>query len=279
MGLAAIARAGGMDRARRPRAAARPAPAQVRAYFAEVGRRRGEIPGARRTARASARSPSTAGTPTSTKARSTAGWRRCSARSTAPSRRSRPTWATAWRETVGRGRHRVRPHRAHQRHRGHRPRHRARSRCSPAARSRAAASSPTGRASRTPTCTRTATSSRPPTCAPCSRACCKDHLRVDERALAAQRVPRQRRGEADGGAAGVTRVRMQCRRCASAVGRCAMAQGWTCGQPSGRAPAAHITCVATRHGARSGTEAGLTSADTLPVRLHLGLDLGEAPSR
>ena len=39
----------------------------------------------------------------------------------------------------GRGGHRVRPHRAHQRHRRHRSRHRARSRCSPAARSRAAA--------------------------------------------------------------------------------------------------------------------------------------------
>ena len=55
IGLAAIARAGGMDGAaagRRRRAAS----AQVRAYFAEVGRRGGEVPGARRTARASARS-------------------------------------------------------------------------------------------------------------------------------------------------------------------------------------------------------------------------------
>ena len=51
-------------------------------------------------ARASARSPSTAGTRTSTRVRSAAGWQRCSARSTAPSPRSRPTWATAWRETV-----------------------------------------------------------------------------------------------------------------------------------------------------------------------------------
>ena len=35
----------------------------------------------------------------------------------------------------------------------------------------------------------------------------QDHLRVDEAALAAQGVPRQRRGEADGGAAGVSRSR------------------------------------------------------------------------
>ena len=61
--------------------------------FRRGRRHRGEIPGARRTARASARSPSTAGTPTSTRAPPAAGSRRCSARSTARSRRSRPRWA------------------------------------------------------------------------------------------------------------------------------------------------------------------------------------------
>ena len=38
--------------------------------------------------------------------------------------------------------------------------------------------------------TRSATSSRPPICAPCSRACCKDHLRVEQRVLAEQACSR-----------------------------------------------------------------------------------------
>ena len=75
-------------------------PAQVRALFRRCGRHGGEIPRARRTGRASARSPSTAGTRISTKARTSAGSRRCSARSTARSRRSRQNMGEAWRETV-----------------------------------------------------------------------------------------------------------------------------------------------------------------------------------
>ena len=88
-------RAGGIGRShgRRRRACRRPAsracapisrkpPAPRRAFW----------PG--RTARASARSASSAGTPTSTRARPRGSSPTCSARSTARWRRSRPTWAT-----------------------------------------------------------------------------------------------------------------------------------------------------------------------------------------
>ena len=101
IGLAAIARARrhGRDAPReggqRPAGmAARCAPISPR----PPARRRNSWRG--RTARASARSPSTAGTRTSTKARSTGGSPTCSARSTAPSRRSRKNMGEAWRETV-----------------------------------------------------------------------------------------------------------------------------------------------------------------------------------
>ena len=56
-------------------AAARPGAAQVRAVFRRSRGRRGEVPGACRMGRASARSPSTAGTPTPTRAPATAGSR------------------------------------------------------------------------------------------------------------------------------------------------------------------------------------------------------------
>ena len=88
------------------------------------------------------------------------------------SRRSRPAWATGVERDRRRGRHRVRPHRAHQRHRRHRSRHRH----GRAARRRRAQGRPRDRRlagrRRARTSTRAATSSRPPTCAPCSRACC-----------------------------------------------------------------------------------------------------------
>ena len=80
------------------------------------GRRRGRSAGARlfrRGRRRGGEIPRAAGWPARRRARlqrlghahqrgrrSAAGWRHCSARSTAPSPRSRPTWATAWRETV-----------------------------------------------------------------------------------------------------------------------------------------------------------------------------------
>ena len=94
LGLAAMARAGGME--------TQPATngpvmqvggiAQVRAYFAEVAGAAAKFL-ASAEARASARWRSTAGTRTSTRARSAAGSPICSARSTARSPRSRPTWA------------------------------------------------------------------------------------------------------------------------------------------------------------------------------------------
>ena len=100
MGLAAIAarrRHGPAGRGECAAARRRQCGARL---FRAVGRHRRANSWRAPTVRASARSPSTAGTRMPMKARSTAGWRRCSARSTAPSPRSRPTWATAWRETV-----------------------------------------------------------------------------------------------------------------------------------------------------------------------------------
>ena len=191
MGLAAIARAGGMDAMPRPsdRRAGRRRRAGAR-LFRRGGRHGGEIPrAAGRPAHRRARA-STAGTPTPTKARVDGRLADAARRARRRHRGDRDrTWATAWRETV------------------------------------VAVVTEFGRTARingtdgTDHGTATvallaggalkggrviadwpglkdadllreaATSSRPPICAPCSRACCKDHLRVDERALAAKVFP------------------------------------------------------------------------------------------
>ncbi len=65
--------------------------AVVRAYFEQSAGTAANSWRAR-MARASARSPSTAGIPTPMTAPLTGGWRRCSARSTVPSPRSKPIW-------------------------------------------------------------------------------------------------------------------------------------------------------------------------------------------
>ena len=91
--LAAIEHSG--DKAQKPGS---PRPAQVRGYFAEAAGTAAKFL-AQPTARASVHSRSTAGTPTTTKASRKGDCRNCSARSTARSPRSRPTW----------GRHGARP--------------------------------------------------------------------------------------------------------------------------------------------------------------------------
>ena len=99
-GLMRAARAGGMDTG----AAAGPAtPRGIAArarLFRGGGRHRGEAIWRGRTARASARWALSAGTRTSTRAPRAASSASCSARSTARLPPSRPTWASAWRETV-----------------------------------------------------------------------------------------------------------------------------------------------------------------------------------
>ena len=75
----------------------------------------------------------------------------------------------------------------------------ARSRCWSAARSRAAASSPTGRASRRPICYEKRDLKPTTDLRAVLKGVLKDHLRVDERALARSGVPRQRSRQADGG--------------------------------------------------------------------------------
>ena len=92
-----------------------------------------------RTDRASARSPSTAGTRTPTKARSSGRLATLLGALDGAIAAIETEMGDGVERDRGRGDHRVRPHRAHQRHRRHRPRHRRRSRCSRAARSRAAA--------------------------------------------------------------------------------------------------------------------------------------------
>ncbi len=187
MGLAAIARAGGMEPGA-PNAQPRGAAAAGARLFRRIGRRRGEASWRGPTGRASARSPSTAGTPTPTKARSTAGWPRCSARSTAPSRRSRPTWArlgarpssasspssAAPRASTAPTAPTMAP---------------PRSRSWPAARSRAAAWSPIGRA-----CSEAdlheGRDLKPTTdLRAVLKGLLQDHLRVDEQALATRVFP------------------------------------------------------------------------------------------
>ena len=88
----------GRQGGRRPTSAARD---RARARLLRRGRRRrlpAISPG--RMALASARWASSAGTRTSTKAPRRGSWPGCSGRSTARWRRSRPTWASSWRETV-----------------------------------------------------------------------------------------------------------------------------------------------------------------------------------
>ena len=101
--------------------------------FRRGRRHRGEIFGARPTARASARSRSTAGTPTSTRALASGRLATLLGALDGAFAAVETAMGEAWRETVVGGRHRVRPHRAHQRHQRHRPRHRhggaARRRC------------------------------------------------------------------------------------------------------------------------------------------------------
>ena len=164
IGLAAIARAGGMEQraratsVRRSRSAAssRCAPTSPR----PPARQQNSWPA--RTGRASARSPSTAGTPMSTKARSSGRLASAARRTRRRARSDRDQHGRGLERDRGRDRHRVRPHRARQRHRRHRPRHRH----GGAPRRRRAQGrpgrSPIGRASRRPISTRSATS-RPTT--------------------------------------------------------------------------------------------------------------------
>ena len=95
MRLAALGRAGDMDAAR-PAAAQLPPPGIARAArLLRGGRRHGRaLSGPRRTARASAPWASSAGIRTSTRAPRRASSPACSARSTARWRQSRPTWAS-----------------------------------------------------------------------------------------------------------------------------------------------------------------------------------------
>ena len=153
------------------------------------------------TVRASARSRSTAGTPTSTRARSTAGCRNLLGALDAAIAAIETNMGGGLERDRGGADHRVRPHRAHQRQRRHRPRHRRRSRCWPAVRSRAAGSSPTGRASRRALSIRTATCRPTTDLRAVLKGLLRDHLRVDDRALDDRHLSRQRRGKADRGPA------------------------------------------------------------------------------
>ena len=172
MGLAAIARAGGIEPGARDQAPAVQAAASSRCAPISPrppARRRNSSPAP--TARASARSRSTAGTPTSTRAPSSGRLATLLGALDGAIAAVETNMGDGLARDRGDAGHRVRPHRPHQRQRRHRPRHRH----GRAARRRRAQGRPRDRGLAGPQGGRPLREARPqgrpPTCARCSRAC------------------------------------------------------------------------------------------------------------